>query len=91
MHMSSFVLIHIIIAVLSVGVSSVVFFKPSIKKLVLSYGLVVATVASGTYLLMLNPSNMLHTCLSGLFYVTVVTIITIATHMRAGKLAKQEM
>ncbi len=91
MYMSIFILIHVIIAILSIGIASLAFFKPSIKKLATSYGLVVATVASGTYLLILNPSNMLHTCLSGLFYVTVVSIITIATHVRAGKFANQEM
>lgn len=87
--MSTFVLIHVIIAVTSIVISSIVFFKPSIKKLAVSYGFVVATVATGTGLLIANPSNILHTCLSGLFYLTVVSIITIATHVRARRLAYQ--
>lgn len=85
--MSSAVLIHVIIAILSIGVASFVFFKPTIKRLAVSYGFVVATVATGTYLLILTPSNILHTCLSGLFYLTVVSIVTIATHVRIRKAA----
>ena len=86
-----FLLIHIIIAVSSLIVASIVFFKPSIKRVAASYGFIVATVASGTLLLVLNPSNILHTCLSGLGYLSVVTIITIATHVRARKLAEENI
>jgi len=89
--MSIFLLTHIIIAVSSLIVASIVFFKPSIKRVGTSYGFIIATVASGTLLLVLNPSNILHTCLSGLGYLTVVTIITIATHVRARKLAEQNI
>ncbi len=84
-------LLHILIAVTSIGVASFTFFKPSIKRLGTSYGLIVATVASGTALLIMNPSNLLHTCLSGLFYVTVVSIVTIATHVRARKLIQESV
>lgn len=79
------VLIHVIIALASVMLSSVTFFKPSIKKLGVSYGLIVATVASGTYLLITTPGNILKSCLVGLAYVTAVTIITIATHIKVKR------
>lgn len=81
------VLIHIIIALASIGIASLTFFKPSMKRLVVSYGFIVATVASGTYLLVAAQADILHTCLSGLLYVTVVSIVTIATHVKARKLA----
>lgn len=89
--MSIAILIHVVIAILSIGIASLVFFVPSIKKLAVSYGFIVATVATGTYLLILNPNNMLHTCLSGLFYLTLISVITIATHVRARKLAKENI
>ncbi|MES2631067.1 MAG: hypothetical protein V4611_03855 [Patescibacteria group bacterium] len=89
--MTTILLIHIIIAISSLVVASIVFFKPSIKKIGISYGFIVGTVASGTALLIANPSNLLHTCLSGLFYLTIVTLITIATHVRVRKLAEQEI
>lgn len=84
-------LLHIIIALSSIGVATFTYFKPSTKLLAASYGLIVATVASGTALLLMNPSNILHTCLSGLFYVTIVSIITIATHVRARNMAHQHV
>lgn len=82
------VLIHVLIALASVGLASFTFFKPTINRLAVSYGLIVATVGSGTFLILSGPSDMLRSCLSGLFYVTVVTIVTIATHMRVRRAAE---
>ena len=81
--------IHIVIALLSLVVTSAVFFVPTIKRIALSYGFVIATVASGTALLIVNPTSILHVCLSGLFYTTVVSVITIATHIRIKKGARR--
>ncbi len=86
--MSMIVLIHVIIALASVALSSVTFFKPSIKKLFVSYGLIVATVGSGTFLLLSATGDILRSCITGLFYVTVVTIVTIATHVRVRRRAE---
>ena len=85
------ILIHIMIALASLGVATATLFTPTVKRLAISYGLIVATVASGTALLIINPSNLLHTCLTGLFYLTVVSIVTIATHVRARHLAHQSI
>lgn len=82
-------IIHIIIALSSLGFASFVYFKPTIKRLVVSYGFIGGTVATGTALLVLNPSNLLHTCLSGLFYLTIVSIVTIATHVRTHNVATE--
>lgn len=84
-------LIHILIAISSIGIATLTYFKPNTKRIGTSYGFIVATVASGTALLIMNPANLLHTCLSGLFYVTIVSIVTIATHYRVRKLAQQEL
>lgn len=89
--MSTIILIHVIIALLSAAVASFTFFKPSIKRLVASYGLILATVASGTYLIVSASGSILKSCLTGLLYVTVISIITIATHVRARNLAKEEL
>lgn len=80
-------LTHIIIALASIGVASFTFFKPSVKRLAVSYGLIIATVASGTYLVLGAGADILHTCLSGLFFVTTLSIITIATHVKVRKLS----
>ena len=89
--MSIIVLIHVIIAIVSVAIASFTFFKPSIKRLVASYGFILATVASGTFLVLTTSGSILRSCMTGLFYVTVVSVITIATHVRARKLAKEEI
>jgi ABC-type dipeptide/oligopeptide/nickel transport system permease subunit len=85
------VLTHVIIAVASIALSSVTFFKPGMQRLIASYGLIIATVASGTYLLMTTPGNILKSCLVGLFYLTVVSLVTIATHVRIRRLAAEEL
>lgn len=86
------ILIHIIIALTSVIVASFVFFNPSMRKLITSYGLILGTIASGTYLLVTSPSHILQSCVTGLAYVTIVTVVTIATHVRihARQLALQK-
>lgn len=89
--MSIIVLIHVIIALASVAIASFTFFKPSIQKLYTSYGFILATVASGTFLILNTSGSILKSCLTGLFYVTVVSIVTIATHVRVRKLAKEEI
>lgn len=86
--MSMIVLIHVIIALASVALSSITFFKPSNNKLAVSYGLIIATVGSGTFLLLTTTGDILRSCLTGLFYVTVVTIVTIATHVRVKRRAE---
>ena len=89
--MSIIVLTHIVIALSSVVLSSFVFFKPTVKRLYASYGFIVATVASGSYLILTTSGSILRSCLTGLFYVTVVSLITIATHVRVRKLAKEQI
>jgi len=76
------ILIHVLIALTSIILASLAFFKPTIKKLMTSYGFVLATIASGTYLLISFPSHILQSCLVGLVYVTVVAGATAATHVR---------
>ena len=79
------ILIHVIIALLSIGIASFVFFKPSVKRLIVSYGFVVATVVSGTFLIVTMSSDILKSCLTGLFYLTAVSIVTIASHVRVRR------
>lgn len=81
------ILLHVIIALASIGIASFTFFKPTIKRLSVSYGFIVATVASGTFLIISMSSDILRSCLTGLFYLTVVSIVTIATHLRVRRTA----
>lgn len=82
------ILLHVSIALLSMGLATFTFFKPSIKKLATSYGLIIATVVTGIYLLITTPTHILESCLMGLLYVTVTSIATIAAHTKLRKLAE---
>ena len=86
------ILIHVIIALTSIAIASFTFFQPTLKRLITSYGFILGTVGTGTYLLMAYPSHILQSCLMGLAYLTVVTIATIYAHVRLHqrKLAAQE-
>ena len=77
-----FILIHVAIAFTSIIVASIALFSPSLRKLIVSYGFILATGTTGTVLLVTIPSQILHTCITGLTYLTVVSIITIAAHVR---------
>lgn len=83
------ILTHIIIALASMGIATYTFFRPSVKKLFVSYGFIIATVATGTYLLMSAPGHIVESCLMGLFYVTVTSLATIAAHIRLAQFAKE--
>jgi hypothetical protein len=87
------ILVHVLIALSSIALASYTFFKPSTQKLIVSYGLMVATVGTGTYLLVALQADMLRTCLSGLFYLTITLIVTVATHIKVRRrsVARLEM
>jgi predicted ATPase len=75
-------IIHIIIALLSLVFSAYVFFSPSKSKLRMSYGLVAMTLISGTYLVISTHSPILSACTSGLIYLSVVMTATIAAQRK---------
>ena len=80
------ILIHISIALFSIVFATYQLFSPSAGKFPVSYALIGATLVSGTYLTILNPSRLISTCLTGLVYVGIVTVATVYAHR---KLASQ--
>ena len=85
------ILIHVIIAIASILIASLAFFQPTMKKLIASYGLIIATVASGTFLLVSMPGSILRSCLMGVSYLVVVTVATAATHVRLRQAAEETL
>lgn len=84
---------HIIIALSSVGYTTLLLLRPTQAKLYISYALVAATLASGIYLTIINPASMLRTCTTGLIYVVIVTAgIAIARKrlLQAAQLATEK-
>ncbi|RWZ78892.1 MAG: hypothetical protein EOT05_04055 [Candidatus Microsaccharimonas sossegonensis] len=76
------IFIHVSIALLSIAISSFTFFKPTMRRLFVSYGFILGTIATGTYLLMAYPSRILQSCIMGLIYLTIVTVATVYAHRR---------
>ena len=75
------VIIHVLIALSSVAYTTYLYFSPTDTKFKVSYGLVAATLASGTVLIISTHTNMLQACMSGLFYLTAVSFgLVLAKH-----------
>lgn len=81
-------LLHIIIAVASIAYTTYLFIAPSTAKLRTSYSLVAATIASGTFLVIINPAHIVQACMAGLLYICVILVAIVAAQR---KLAKQEI
>lgn len=64
---------HILIALTSMAFSGLTVFMPSRTRLRVSYGLIAATLASGTWLVLATRSPLLSACVSGLVFLGIST------------------
>lgn len=81
-------LLHITIALASVGLTTYAFFNPSQTKLRTAYGLVALTLISGTALVAVSQAHILQACVSGLIYVGAVSLGLVGVRYKlARKLA----
>lgn len=78
-------ILHIIIALASIAWTAYTFFAPSKLRLEFSYALVALTLATGTYLIWTLQTPLLHACLSGLAYVTIVLAGILAIRSRLAR------
>ena len=76
------IVIHITIALLSIVSSVLLFFKQTKFNFALTYSLVAATLASGTYLVVQSHSSLAHACITGLVYLAVVLFGLIPAHYK---------
>ncbi|HSX07067.1 MAG TPA: hypothetical protein VLG92_05100 [Candidatus Saccharimonadia bacterium] len=75
-------LVHIIIALLGVVQATYALFMPSQTKIHISYGLVAATLVSGTVLVWQMHLSLVQPCLSGLVYVGALTGLLLGANYR---------
>lgn len=66
------VLLHVLIALSSVAWTTYLYFAPTKGKFYAAYGLIGATLASGTYLVISTHSPLLSSCVTGLIYLGIV-------------------
>lgn len=79
-------ILHILIALSSVGFATYTFGRPTRSKLYVAFGLVGSTLVSGFYLTMIHPTHMAEACIMGITYVCAVSYLLLTT---ARKLARE--
>lgn len=77
---------HIISALSSILLATSLIYKPSRLGLKFSYGLIIFTFLSGTYLIITNPAHMVASCFSGLAYFGVITSLVWIARQKLSKL-----
>ena len=78
-------LTHITVALLGILQATYALVSPSRRKLQATYGLLAATLASGTYLVISLHAAILSSCLSGLTYTVVIAALSGAAYYRLQK------
>jgi hypothetical protein len=71
---------HILIALTSLALTTLVYLRPSRAGIKSAYGLVGLTLASGFYLTWMTPGHLLQSCLTGLVYLGLVMTGVVASH-----------
>lgn len=75
-------LLHILVALSSLGLATAAVIAPSKFKLVTTYWLTGATIATGTYVAIAYHAQMLQTCETGLIYLGLVGVALVAANAR---------
>lgn len=78
-------ILHIIIALSTVGVSGFTLLKPTKTKLYSSYLLTAATFITGTYLVVAKPAHLVSACITGLIFLGVVGMMLFLANRRLAK------
>lgn len=78
-------IVHIIIALSSIGLTTYAYFQPSPARLRRAYAAIALTFISGSYLVVMTPSHILQACISGLVYLGVVSVVSIAARNKLAR------
>ena len=79
-------LLHIVIALASIAAASYALFFPSKKGLHFSYILVGLTTVSGVYMVIEQPVTLTQVCMTGLVYLSFVSIAIVVAKSKLAKL-----
>jgi len=83
--MNMLLVLHILVALSGLASSTLAVLIPSNQKINLSFGLVLATIASGTILVISTHSPILQSCLAGLVYTGFCTSLIVSAKYRLAK------
>lgn len=78
-------LFHIAVAFVSIAYATYLYIAPAKAKFSISYSLVTLTLASGTYLAILNPSHVAQATLSGLIYISIVFFAIVSARRKFSR------
>lgn len=76
------IIVHALIAIVGLAVTTLAYFKPSQTTLRIAYGLAGATLATGTYLVVMSPAHLVQACISGIIYFSFVTFGIVAAQKK---------
>jgi hypothetical protein len=79
-------IIHIIIALSSIALTTYAYFRPSSNLLRAAYAFVGLTFATGFYMVAMAPAHMIQACTSGLVYLGIVSIGIVATRAKLARM-----
>jgi hypothetical protein len=82
------ILLHLLIALGSILLTTIAYLSPSKHKLIISYTFVGLTLLSGTYMVLATQTSILRVCVSGLAY---TAIMLVALQTIRSKLSSQEI
>ena len=75
-------LLHVVIAISTVGFSGIALIKPTKTKLYSSYSLAIATFLTGGYLVIVSRAHLVSSCIIGLVFLGVVGSMLFAASKR---------
>lgn len=82
------ILIHVVLALSALALSIYNNFKPALGKLKASYALAVGTLASGVLLIVIQHASIVRTCLTGIMFFGVVSILNETARKRLATQTK---
>jgi len=72
------VVLHVLAAFASIIAASTAYVAPSVARLRLTYGLTIAMLATGVYLVVQNTAHLLEACIMGLVFLAVISFETVS-------------
>ena len=77
--------VHIIAALASLAAAPYLYFAPSRRRFYATYATTAAMLASGFYLVVASHASLVRSCITGLFFLGVVSALVIAAHKKASQ------
>ncbi len=81
-----FLLLHILLAIMSLVQASYLYARPSGNQFLLAGGLIGTTLGSGVWLLIMSPAHLAPACVSGVMYIAIIGTLLIAGQRKLAQM-----